>query len=65
MVEFGQRVVSDDVPVEERVAVFDNDSTLWMSGDTQVISWINTKVWDETHDAKKATGWCPSRNPRK
>jgi hypothetical protein len=30
-----------------------------MSGDTGVVSWINTKVWDETHDAKKATGWCP------
>jgi hypothetical protein len=38
---------------------FDGNSTLWMSGDTQVVSWINTKVWDETHDAKKATGWCP------
>ncbi len=38
---------------------FDKDSTLWMSGDTQVISWINTRIWDETHDAKKATGWCP------
>jgi hypothetical protein len=32
---------------------------LYMSGDTQVVSWINTKVWDETHDASKATGWCP------
>jgi hypothetical protein len=31
----------------------------YMSGDTQVISWINLKVWDETHDAAKATGWCP------
>jgi hypothetical protein len=37
----------------------DKNNILYMSGDTQVISWINTKVWDETHDAKKATGWCP------
>jgi hypothetical protein len=38
---------------------FDGTDTLWLSGDTQVISWINTKIWDETHDASKATGWCP------
>ena len=38
---------------------FDKDSTFYMSGDTKVIGWINTKVWDETHDPKKATGWCP------
>jgi hypothetical protein len=24
-----------------------------------VISWINTKVWDEDPRPKKATGWCP------
>jgi phosphoglycolate phosphatase-like HAD superfamily hydrolase len=29
VVEFVERVVSDGVPVEERVAVFDNDGTLW------------------------------------
>ena len=29
VVEFVERTVSDDVPVEERVAVFDNDGTLW------------------------------------
>ncbi len=38
---------------------FDKESILYLSGDTQVISWIDTKVWDETHDSKKATGWCP------
>ncbi|MDB5393356.1 MAG: hypothetical protein JWM91_862 [Rhodospirillales bacterium] len=38
---------------------FDKENILYMSGDTGVVSWINTKVWDETHDAKKATGWCP------
>ncbi len=29
VVDFVERVVSEDVPVEERVAVFDNDGTLW------------------------------------
>jgi hypothetical protein len=29
VVEFVERTVSDDVPVEERMAVFDNDGTLW------------------------------------
>jgi len=29
IVEFVDRTVSEDVPVEERVAVFDNDGTLW------------------------------------
>ncbi len=38
---------------------FDKESILYLSGDTSVISWIDTKVWDETHDPKKATGWCP------
>jgi hypothetical protein len=38
---------------------FDKESILYLSGDTSVISWIDTKMWDETHDPKKATGWCP------
>jgi hypothetical protein len=29
VVEFAERTVSDGVPLEERVAVFDNDGTLW------------------------------------
>ncbi len=29
VVEFVQRTVSEGVPAEERVAVFDNDGTLW------------------------------------
>src|SRR5450755_4428041 len=29
VVEFVERTLSDDVPVEERIAVFDNDGTLW------------------------------------
>jgi hypothetical protein len=38
---------------------YDADNTLWMSGTGQVAGWINTKVWDETHDAQKAVGWAP------
>ena len=38
---------------------YDADNTLWMSGSGQVAGWINTKVWDETKDAQKATGWFP------
>ncbi len=29
LLDFVERVVSEDVPVEERIAVFDNDGTLW------------------------------------
>ena len=38
---------------------FTGDSILWMSGDTKVISWFDTTIWDKTHDAKQASGWCP------
>ena len=37
----------------------DKDNTLYFSGDTNVIGWINTRIWDETGDAAKAQGWCP------
>jgi hypothetical protein len=33
-------------------------NTLYFAGDT-VVSWIDTTVWDETHDPQKAMGWCP------
>jgi hypothetical protein len=38
---------------------YDKDNTLYFSGDTNLMGWINTKIWDETHDASKAIGWCP------
>jgi hypothetical protein len=38
---------------------YDADNTLWLSGSGQVAGWVNTKVWDETGDAQKATGWFP------
>ena len=34
-------------------------SILFHSGDTEVVGWIDTKKWDETHDAAKSVGWCP------
>ncbi|MGD0907955.1 MAG: carboxypeptidase regulatory-like domain-containing protein [Candidatus Acidiferrales bacterium] len=45
----------------------DKDETLYMSaGDdggpsTRFgIGWIDTRIWDETHDAEKSQGWCPA-----
>ncbi len=38
---------------------WDKDNTLYFSGDSNAIGWIDTKVWDETHDPAKAEGWCP------
>ena len=35
----------------------DKDNTLFFTGGN--IGWINTKVWDESHDPAKAQGWCP------
>jgi len=37
----------------------DKSHTLYFSGDSNVIGWINTSVYDQTHDAVKAQGWCP------
>ncbi len=38
---------------------YDKDNTLFFSGDTNVMGWIDTRVWDQTHDAAKPQGWCP------
>jgi hypothetical protein len=38
---------------------YDADDTLWLSGSGPVAGWVNTKVWDETGDARKAQGWHP------
>ena len=37
----------------------DANNTLYFSGDSKLVSWLDTKVWDDTHDAQKAEGWCP------
>src|SRR5215831_14970902 len=35
----------------------DANRTLWTSGGGQVVGWLNTKMFDETHDAAKSQGW--------
>lgn len=38
---------------------FDSQDRLYLSGDTEVVGWIDMPVWDETKDASQAVGWCP------
>jgi hypothetical protein len=44
-----------------RVFAGDKDETIYMGMGLSSggIAWFNTHVWDETHDAQKANGWCP------
>ena len=35
-----------------------NDSRMYYNGLGTTLGWIDTKIWDETHDAQKAQGWC-------
>jgi hypothetical protein len=44
-----------------RVFAGDKDETIYMGMGLSSggIAWFNTRVWDETHDAQKASGWCP------
>ena len=35
----------------------DANHTLWTSGGGQVVGWLNTKMFDETHDEAKSQGW--------
>jgi hypothetical protein len=37
----------------------DKDNTVYFSGEFSAMGWLNTRVWDVTHDAEKAEGWCP------
>jgi hypothetical protein len=39
---------------------FDTKDVLWLSGSTEVIGWLDTKVHDATGDEQQATGWCPT-----
>ena len=38
----------------------DANDTLWFSGDTNTIGWIDTKLYDETGDEQLSQGWCPT-----
>jgi hypothetical protein len=38
----------------------DPNEMLYFSGGGSTIPWVNTKVYDETKDEQKATGWCPT-----
>lgn len=40
----------------------DKDNTLYFSvaSNPGGIGWVNTRVWDETHDSEKSEGWCPA-----
>ena len=35
----------------------DANRTLWTSGGGQVVGWLNTKMFDDTHDEAKSQGW--------
>jgi hypothetical protein len=35
----------------------DANRTLWTSGGGQVVGWVNTKMFEETHDEAKSQGW--------
>src|SRR5204862_2035090 len=39
----------------------DANDTLWTSsgGGGDVVGWLNTKMWDATHDEQKSQGWTP------
>jgi hypothetical protein len=41
----------------------DRDETVYFSlkiGQIGGVGWLNSRVWDATHDAEKAQGWCPA-----
>ena len=37
----------------------DRKTMVFSGGDNRVVSWVDTDVWDQSHDAGKAMGWCP------
>lgn len=39
---------------------FDDDNTLYLSGDVRVMGWVNTKVFNETGSSEASVGWCPN-----
>jgi hypothetical protein len=47
------------VTAERLVFADDKDQTLYMAIKEGGLAWIDTRVWDETHDSEKSQGWCP------
>jgi len=39
---------------------YDDNNTLWSSGDMNVVGWLDTKMFDETQDERASQGWCPT-----
>ena len=39
---------------------FDTKDVLWVSGSTEVVGWLDTKLYDATRDEQKSSGWCPT-----
>ena len=39
---------------------FDTKDVLWLSGSTEVVGWLDTKMFDATKDEQKSAGWCPT-----
>jgi hypothetical protein len=37
----------------------DSDDTLWTSGGREMVGWLNTRHFDQTHDAASSQGWAP------
>ena len=58
-----KRDAIEDVPMCNDIhhLMFASDQkTLYLSGTaSSVVSWIDTKTFDETHDRGKSMGWCP------
>ena len=38
----------------------DDRDTLWFSGDSNVVGWLDTRQFDETGDEQASQGWCPT-----
>ena len=38
----------------------DANDTLWFSGDSSSVGWLDTKTYDETGDERYSQGWCPT-----
>lgn len=38
----------------------DENDTLWLSGDVNVVGWLDTTKYDETGDERASQGWCPT-----